>query len=110
MSLLRGGIKIRRATFLDADCGKFLRRFNAAMCLLAGDVLQLPVPVRGVDLLPDPGPAPEGLRGWDPAHVHAKGNTCFGFVCLFVFVLLAFFSELLRCSSGQRCCRESKFF
>lgn len=48
--------------------------FNTLLFLLAGDVLQLPVPVRGVDLLPDPGSAPEGLRGRDPSHVHTQGR------------------------------------
>lgn len=42
--------------------------------MLTGDVLQLPVPLRGLDLLPGPRSAPEGLRGRDSTHVHAQGN------------------------------------
>ena len=45
--------------------------------MFAGDVLQLPVPVRRVDLLPGSGSAPEGLRGRDSTHVHTQGNACF---------------------------------
>lgn len=45
--------------------------------MLAGDVLQLPVPLRCVDLLPGAGSAPEGLRGWNSTYVHTKGNSHF---------------------------------
>lgn len=53
-------------------------RLFTMMCLLAGDVLQLPVPVPCADLLPDSGSAPEGLRGWDSTHVHTQGNARLG--------------------------------
>lgn len=44
-------------------------------CVRAGDVLQLRVPLRGADLLPGAGAAPQRLHGWDSAHVHTQGNT-----------------------------------
>lgn len=47
------------------------------VCLLAGDVLQFPVPICGVDLLPGSGSAPEGLCGRDSTHVHTQGNMHF---------------------------------
>lgn len=40
----------------------------------AGDVLQLPLPLRGVGLLPGPGAAAARGRGWHPAHVHSQGR------------------------------------
>lgn len=51
-----------------------LSKSVAVLSVLAGDVLQLPVPVRGAHLLPDPGSAAEGLRGWDSSHVHTQGK------------------------------------
>lgn len=47
------------------------------LCMLAGDVLQLPVPLRCADLLPGAGSAPEGLCGRNSTHVHTKGNSHF---------------------------------
>lgn len=40
----------------------------------AGDVLQLPVPLRGADLLPGEGSPPGGLLRRDSPHVHAQGE------------------------------------
>lgn len=64
-------------------------------CCLAGDVLQLLVPVRRADLLPGPGAAPEGLRGRDPTHVHTQGASfaTFGVLCLKIFNHLNFMTK-----------------
>ena len=59
---------IRRQQILQRDFvevqadGRSLMPFDRRFYLLTGDVLQLPVPVRRVDLLPGSGSAPEGLR------------------------------------------------
>lgn len=60
----------------ESDC-RGLTSSNRLFCLPAGDVLQLPVPVRRVDLLPGSGSASEGLRGRDSTHVHTQGNARF---------------------------------
>lgn len=39
-----------------------------------GDVLQLPLPLRGALLLPGTRPDAEGSRGWDRSHVYPKGQ------------------------------------
>lgn len=44
------------------------------LLLSAGDVFQLPLPLRGAGLLPGPGAAASRGRRWDPAHVHAQGK------------------------------------
>lgn len=64
------------------------------LCLLTGDVLQLPVPLRGVDLLPGAGAAPQGLLGWNQAHVHAQGNTLCTFTCCSLDMLIYKLSTL----------------
>lgn len=40
----------------------------------AGDVLQLPLPLRGAGLLPGPGAAAARRHRRHPAHVHAQGR------------------------------------
>lgn len=42
--------------------------------LLAGDVLQLSVPLCGADLLSGAGAAPQGLHGRNSTHVHTQGT------------------------------------
>lgn len=42
--------------------------------LSAGDVLQLPLPLRGAGLLPGPGAAAAGSHRWHPTHVHSQGK------------------------------------
>lgn len=42
--------------------------------LSAGDVFQLPLPLRGAGLLPGPRAAASRGRRWHPAHVHSQGK------------------------------------
>lgn len=44
------------------------------LVLSAGDVLQLPLPLRGAGLLPGPGAAAAGGHRWHPTHVHSQGK------------------------------------
>lgn len=55
---------------------KFLTRISllSFSFVPAGDVLQLPVPLRGADLLPGEGSPPGGLLRRDSPHVHAQGE------------------------------------
>lgn len=77
--------------------------------LLSGDVLQLLVPVRRVDLLPGSRFALEGLRGRDSTHVHPQGMAHMksAFLCFKYkfWAFMQFWSQTTPPTKGKKCSR-----
>lgn len=81
----RGPGALLSAAIRGGSCAPAVSREPGASCtrgsaphrvpvLSAGDVFQLPLPLRGAGLLPGPGAAASRGRRWHPAYVHSQGK------------------------------------